>query len=435
MLYCCQANIGNSDTDELIDTQRNGIDWGYFLKKARTEGISPLIYHRLQKVVISKNNIPKDVIEELKKDYYLSATKNTLIFKELGKLLEACNKVGLQVIVLKGAALAETVYENLALRPMSDIDLLVRKEDLLSLDKQLKTLGYWPSDRSVDDIDLYSPSYLTTLDYRNSSNNSPSFHIHWHFVNSTIPNDSYIKDIPIENIWRDAEKTRIAQVETQVMVPHHLIIHLSEHALRVTHSLSKFCFFCDINEAIAFYQERLDWDKLLRESDKFNLSRMVYLSLYFAGKFLATRIPHDVLLKLRPKRFTLGEKLFINSISNNDRSPGLSYLVHLSMNKGLFRKMRFVWRTLFPPRQIIAQRSYIPQSRVSPMNYLRRIKEVFSHFFKMVIILGKNFRRKPWKTCNSSCSLSFRAQREIFPRPEVNKDSSLRSETFIFDRG
>jgi len=162
MLYCCQANIGNSDTDELIDTQRNGIDWGYFLKKARTEGISPLIYHRLQKVVISKNNIPKDVIEELKKDYYLSATKNTLIFKELGKLLEACNKVGLQVIVLKGAALAETVYENLALRPMSDIDLLVRKEDLLSLDKQLKTLGYWPSDRSVDDIDLYSPSYLTT---------------------------------------------------------------------------------------------------------------------------------------------------------------------------------------------------------------------------------------------------------------------------------
>ncbi|MFQ6082431.1 MAG: nucleotidyltransferase family protein [Candidatus Aminicenantia bacterium] len=383
LLYCCRTEIDNRTKDKIIEIQRNNIEWDSFLKKARENGISAIVYFKLNEKKNNYWNIPSFIFEELKKNYYLNATKNTLIFKELGKVLEAFKKTGLQVIVLKGAALAEIVYGNLALRPMLDIDLLVKKEDLLRIDEQLKILGYQPSDGSVKNIN-FSSAYLTTLDYRSPSKNRPSFHIHWHFVNSTIPNESYIKNIKIENIWQDAEKANIANVETLVMAPHHLIIHLSEHAFRVTHSLSKFCFFCDINEAINFYQERLDWDRLIKDSFKFNLDRMIYLSLYFASKFLTTKIPEDVLLKLRPKRFSMGEKIFMTSISNNNRFPGLSYLVHLSMNRGLFKKMKFVGRTFFPPRQVIAQRNYIPQSKVSYIYYIRRINEVFSHLFKIL---------------------------------------------------
>ena len=74
---------------------------------------------------------------------------------------------------------------------MSDVDLLVKKEDLYRINEQLNGLGYFPADRSIDDVDFTS-TYLTSLDYRNPLKNSPSFHIHWHFVNSTIPNESYI---------------------------------------------------------------------------------------------------------------------------------------------------------------------------------------------------------------------------------------------------
>jgi len=345
-----------------------------------------LVSIRLPEIVPNRDGIPKYVTDELRKDYYLSATKNTLIFNETENILNVFNEAGLRVIVLKGAALAETAYNNLALRPMSDVDLLVKKEDLFSIDEQLKGIGYFPSDRSVDDIDL-SSTYLTTLDYRNTSANSPSFHIHWHFVNSSIPNYSYIHNIEMEDIWQDAEKVNIANVETLIMAPHHLIIHLSEHALRVTHSLSKLSLLCDINEAINSYKDRLDWERLIKYSLKFKLDRMVYISLYFTSKFLTAKIPEGVLLRLRPKHFSLGERIFINAISNNDRPSGLSYLVHLSMNRGLFRKVRFVGRTFFPPRHIIAQRRYIPQSRTSYKDYLRRINEVFLHFFKICFIL------------------------------------------------
>lgn len=383
LLYYCGSEIDNSIRNKIIETERKGIDWNCFLKKAKDNGISAYVYSNLNKNRKSSPNIPLDIYEQLKRDYYLNALKNTLIFTALGKFLESLKNAELQVIVLKGGALAETIYGNLALRPMSDIDLLVKKEDLLSVDKQLNMLGYRPSDISVNDID-FSSTYLTTLDYRSSSKDSISFHIHWHFINSSVPNESYINHVKIERIWQDAKKAEIANVETFVMAPHHLLIHLSEHALRVTHSFSKYSYFCDIDRVIHFYKDSLNWESLIRDSFHFKLDRMVYMSLYFTAVFLNTKVPKDVLLRLKPKRFYLTERVFMYLISRNIRFSGLSYLVHLSMNRGFFAKMKFIGRTLYPPRIIVAQRNFIPLQDVRSRHYLYRIKEVFGIFVRLL---------------------------------------------------
>ena len=392
LLYCCRTKKANFP--ELRD-----MNWNIFLEKARGEGISPLVFLRLPEIVINKDAIPKYVTEELKEDYYLNAARNALIFKELGKALETFRKAGLQVIVMKGAALAEAVYGNLALRPMADVDLLVKKETLRQVDELLKKLGYSPADRSVDDVDFTS-TYLTTLDYRNPIKNSPSFHIHWHFVNSTIPNESYINHIKMDDIWQDAVKTNIADIETWVMAPHHLLIHLSEHALRVTHSLSKLSYFCDIDRAINYYEnppipplpkggwgdyygKSLDWDLLIQDTIRFNLNKMVYTTLYFSRYFIKAKVPEDVLLKLKPKRFSIPEKIFMRKTAENKRTPGMSYLIHLSMNKGLAKKLKFMVKTLFPPKDILAQRSYISKSDINYRYYLNRIKEVLSRVLQI----------------------------------------------------
>lgn len=62
----------------------------------------------------------------------------------------------------------------------------------------------------------------------------------------------------MEKIWQDSEKAINANVETKIMAPHSLSIHLSEYALRVTHSFSKFCYFCDIDHVIHFHKDCLD---------------------------------------------------------------------------------------------------------------------------------------------------------------------------------
>lgn len=366
----------------MSEAERESIDWSLFLEKARENGTSAVVYFNLNRIKRDLLRIPSLTFEQMKKDYYLNAARNALIFEELAKVLQSFHRSGLQVIVLKGAVLAERVYQNLALRPMLDVDLLAKKEDLLYLDEQLNSLGYRPTDMSIDQVDLAS-NYLTSLDYR-SSQKSPSFHLHWHFVNSTIPNESTIRKVRIENIWKEARRTTVAGVETLEMAPHHLLIHLSEHALRVTHSLNRLGLLCDIDRALNFYRGKLDWERLIEDCVEFNLTRMVYLSLSFTSRFFGTEIPESVLLKLKPGRFTLGEKFFMSSIAGNSHLPGSSYFVHLAMNKGFFRKAKFLLRTFFPPRKFIAQRNYIPLSEVSARHYLRRIGEVLSPLLKIL---------------------------------------------------
>lgn len=381
LLYCGKKKSRNQIRD--LDGILRDIDWNVFLDKAKKEGVLPLVFLRLPEIAKDNYTIPLSVTEALKRDYYTIAARNAIIFQELGKVLESFNRAGLEAIVLKGAALAELVYRNLALRAMSDVDLLVKKEDLCKIDALLKMLGYFPSDKGVHDIDI-SSAYLTTRDYRSDSRKSVSFHIHWHFVNSTIPNAYYIKNIKMENIWQDAEKTKIAHRETCVMAPHHLLIHLSEHALRVTHSLGKLSFFCDIYEAIVFYRERLDWDRLIKESREFGLDRFVYFVLYFTNEFFPAKVPEGVLLRLRPERLRLCEKVFIRLVSNNYRFSGLSYLLHLSMNKGVMPKVSFIARTFFPPRRVIAQRCGVLQKKVGHRFYMRRMNEVIMIFARSI---------------------------------------------------
>ena len=60
--------------------------------------------------------------------YYNSAARNMRLYKQLENFLDKFATEKIPVIMLKGAHLAWTVYPNMALRPMADVDLLVRNE-------------------------------------------------------------------------------------------------------------------------------------------------------------------------------------------------------------------------------------------------------------------------------------------------------------------
>ncbi|MEA3560289.1 MAG: nucleotidyltransferase family protein [Candidatus Omnitrophota bacterium] len=390
--YLAKLNIDRSTLEKIKEILSPELNWAYFFDRAQSQGVTSLVYKTLSEIDDAKTIVPEDIWKRLENRYYAVAARNTLLYQKLAGILAVFNQAGIEVIVLKGAALAALVYGNVALRPMTDIDLLVKKEELCSIDARLKYLGYSPADHSIGGINLRSISYLTTFDYRNSTGNSPSLHIHYHFVNSTIPTHSYIDKIKIEKIWQEAEQIELAGAKTLVMAPHHLLIHLAEHSLRVFHSLSKLSYFCDINQSINFYRKRLDWERFLRDSFEFNLDRMAYFSLYFTTKFLNTRIPEKVLSALKPSGLSWEERIFVWLITANRRFPGSSYLLHLAMNKGLLEKARFILRTFFPPRHILAQRYYIPESKLSYFYCFYRIRDIFSCGYKGIrFLIGRSY--------------------------------------------
>ena len=361
-------------------------DFEKILRIARNNNISQKLYSVLRGRQWDNHSY---FMAELRKDYLSTAVRNTLIYSEFKRVIKSFIDKKIDVIAMKGIALAELIYQDIGVRWMSDIDLLIRKEDISRADEVLKNKGYKALDStSYDGIDI-TGNYLTTCDYRSENQLHPSFHIHWHIVNSTVP-APYSSRINMDELWRDSVPVEIDGVRVLSMSPHHFLIHLCEHAMRVTHSAAKLIYLLDVSALVERYRETIDWHKVVEFSRNYGLDRFVYNILSLTRLNMGLDVTEWVLERLKPKRTAFGERLFHFITARGKGFSGLSYLVHLSMNKGIFKKISFIFRTVFPPAWVLAKRSsYEPDNQHADKSaailYLNRLIEVLSHIFSLPI--------------------------------------------------
>jgi polysaccharide export outer membrane protein len=377
--------------DEFSDEKMNGkfavllkecSDLSLVQKLARDNGMSNMLYTVLKR--LNDNNALKfktegelNFLNALRNDYLHTAAKNTLLYSEFGRVAASLRDEKIDALAMKGAALAELVYQDIGARSMSDIDLLIKKMDLAGTDAVFRSLGYTAVDASPFDSIENPNNYLTTRDYRSSNPSHPSFHLHWHIVNSSVP-APYSSGIDINDIWKDAVPVDIAGVKVLSMSPHHFLIHLAEHAMRVTHSASKLVYLTDVAALIKRYGNKLDWNKTVRASKDYGIDIFVRNILKLTELNTEVDIPEWVLRSLKPEKRTLMERLFFYMTARGHGVSGLSYLVHLGMNKGLLKKASIISRTLFPPAWVLAKRHPGSVGKSPLKFYLYRVKEVLS---------------------------------------------------------
>ena len=141
--------------EEVDWTQFDEDDWQLLNVMAKTEGVAPLLYDAFKRSNPKCLNV--QTFNKLQQEYYATAAYNALLFRELDRILTALDEADIRVILLKGAALAQTLYDDPALRPMSDLDLLVPFEKLDRAVQVANDLGfqsddfvpYWPGIRRV----------------------------------------------------------------------------------------------------------------------------------------------------------------------------------------------------------------------------------------------------------------------------------------------
>jgi len=141
LLCCARKELDDVCRQEIKHTLENEINWDLLLKSGKRHGILPLVYFHFKDM----NEIPLWVMEKLEDVYYRIAYRNMRIYTLLIKILNGLNARGIEVILLKGVELAEMIYGNIALRPMYDIDLLVKKEDVSEVEKIFLGLNCMPN--------------------------------------------------------------------------------------------------------------------------------------------------------------------------------------------------------------------------------------------------------------------------------------------------
>src|SRR3989338_5967900 len=123
--YLSRLHLTDIETIQTNKLLKDNLDWGYIADQSCQEGTAALLYYHLK-----KESLPKQSLMKLKDIYYKISALNMRILGETKKLLKIFNDENIPVILLKGTFLVENIYKNIALRPVGDIDILIKKEDL-----------------------------------------------------------------------------------------------------------------------------------------------------------------------------------------------------------------------------------------------------------------------------------------------------------------
>lgn len=337
--------LGTTNT-EVLNNEKD------ILEKSKREGTQFLLYRDLKELKTSNNFLSSAALKDISDRYKQNLAFNTIYSNYVFQL---ANQIGddIDLILLKGIGLINTVYEDAGLRNIGDIDILVRQKDLNKLLRHLDSLGYKTGNEMGDVEDLSDQDAIICSSYLKSS--MPFLHIHRHLLTGSFP--AYVNgaSLDMEKIWKKKISLN-GHRNLYVMSPTHQIIYLCHHGLK--HSFDKFIRLFDIDRTIRHYSSILDWDNIIKETDNFNLGRPLYYGLNFAKQICGSPIPDEVIGKLKPKDTTYLERRFIQYILNsNSRSRYSSIAVYLAMNRSLISKLKFIFLSVSP--QVSIRRTFL----------------------------------------------------------------------------
>jgi signal peptidase I len=113
------------------------INWSSLREAMRQEGLAGIVYPYLK-----DEDIPVSELEKIKNYYQIIAAQNIIHLHALKHLEDVLGVEKMEIMTLKGASLLSQIYPAVGLRPMDDLDLMVRLKDRERFVRLLKHKGY-----------------------------------------------------------------------------------------------------------------------------------------------------------------------------------------------------------------------------------------------------------------------------------------------------
>ncbi|HEY9824033.1 MAG TPA: nucleotidyltransferase family protein [Stenomitos sp.] len=341
-------SINAATLSALSAAEIESIDWHYTTKLAEQHGVIPLVYQSIHEIY--PDLVPSEILGELRLKLHSNALKNTLIVKELLEVLKLFQNNKISVVAFKGPVLALSVYKNLALRQFCDLDILVsehnfeRAIDALVLQGQYQILSRGWHFLSQD----HEKQYILSRPEYSLNNGNVTLDLHQKLI---TPDYFLCEDISYSYLSKRFQTLQIADQTIQTLGAEDLLIYLCIHGSKECWASLK--WICDIAELLKCYPN-LDWDYLLKTSQRLGSERMLALGLYMAHILLGSALPQPIELELQknPQVLTLADTvlaqlfLLVNSFktTNLTREKFFFYLALMRRKRDKINLFRFWFR-------------------------------------------------------------------------------------------
>ncbi len=288
LVMAARVRLLPAEREALRESLLQDVAWDRLVPTAAALGLVPLL-HRTFAMDEFRDRVPPAVRAALARGAHSAACMMAIQMEGLDLAVAALRRAGIEPVLLKGAALALTLYEQPALRPMQDLDLLVRQEEVERAAGVLTELGL-RAIRTSRGRDFYDAHHhaVPMID----SGGRLLVEIHRGIARPAA--GLYVDPAPLIEwaavVESNGRRYRVLSLEDQFL---HAAIHLS-HTDRF---IGKLRDLLDI-DALVDSAKDLDWGTILEAARSSTASRSLYTTLDLSRRLLGTPIPREVLSEL-----------------------------------------------------------------------------------------------------------------------------------------
>lgn len=289
------ASVGDRITSNPADILRlasSGIDWDKFLAEVEAKGLGALIYHNWSANKIT-DNIPKAVTGKLKEAYHELLYRNITAERFIGRILRQMADEA-DIVVLKGLALLNTIYDSPGVRLFGDVDLLIKKEDFLKIEEIIEGLGGKIVKRSSCET-----TYCFEFPENYRLKGDLLFDISWEITSSRRFAAATKWDLG--KVWERSVPVTIGGVKLKTLSSEDTLVYLCYHlAFRHLFQVSEVRWYVDVHQLVS--RRKIDWEDAVGQANSYGISTVVRTVLLLSRELLGTKIPERVFNQLKPRR-------------------------------------------------------------------------------------------------------------------------------------
>jgi hypothetical protein len=263
------------------------VDWEVLVDLATREGTAPLLHAHLRRLDLLPS-LPPAARRRLAAVANGVWGVNAVFLEHWGEATTALWQAGVPALTLKGMALAQTVYPEPGLRPMADIDLLVRPGDRASALEALHALGYRTPGADADRLGA-SRSFAELV------RAGTRIDLHWHVARYL--RFEGIVEADHDGLWRRARPLVTPAGRGLMLGPEDLLLHLVLH-LTLGSDFARVLWYADIDAVVRHFAAELDWDAVVAEAGRWRVRALAGWTLGVVAESFGTPLPPGLLDRL-----------------------------------------------------------------------------------------------------------------------------------------
>ena len=289
LLICCARSCLEPEmAGRIVALVRQGINWDRLIRAANHHGLLPLLHSHLS--ATCPLDVPAPVFDQLREHSQSNSRYNLLLTGELIKLQTLFQSHNIPMVPFKGPILAACFYGDIGLRQFGDLDLLVRKQDVIKARELLASARYLPR------YNLAATQQAILIEQKceepfDRDDNESMVDLHWAVIPARF---SFAPDT--DSMWERLEKASLNGVEFLTVSPEDLLILLCVHGAK--HAWERLNWICDLAELIRA-RSSLDWEFVMNIASRNHGERMLFLGLLLAKDLLGAPLPAEVLQRVR----------------------------------------------------------------------------------------------------------------------------------------